>query len=165
MDESSGSSPGRDKKAFFPSRRCLSLAGLVGSKKVRAVARRMNRLGVVDTWTRVLGVVAVLINVFAWTLVGIPSAAAEDVATLYDAAEICHAAPAHGPADDGQPSHRLCPQCFPLGGHCGAAFVPVATEMVASSVALGRIAAEDPPRLVAATRPFRQRARGPPALI
>ena len=132
---------------------------------MRAVARRTNRLGVVDTWARALGVVAILVNIFAWALVDIPSAGAEDVATLYDAAEICHAAPAQDPADTGQPHHQLCPQCFPLGGHCGAAFVPVATEMAVSVIALGRIAAEDPPQLVATAWPFRQRARGPPAQV
>jgi len=152
-------------KVLFPVPKMTYPRQIDQVQKVRAVARRMNRLGVVDTWTRVLGVVAVLINVFAWALVGIPSASAEDVATLYDAAEICHAAPAHGPADDSQPSHQLCPQCFPLGGHCGAAFVPLATQGTVAVIALGRIATEDPPRLIAAARPFRQRARGPPAQV
>ena len=172
-----------ERRCFVPMAASLELRGIVlyaligvgkeqgpkGGAEVRAFGKdrqgwsRSGRTGAVAVCARLLGIAAVLVNVFAWVLVAIPAASAQESASPAYAftSEICgHSAP----AQDGQTGHPLCPQCFPMGGHCSAAFLPVAADLVFVATAQGRVEERPSTRLTPIVRLFRQHARAPPVL-
>jgi hypothetical protein len=119
---------------------------------------RSVRTGAVSRCAGAVGVAAVLVNVFAWLLVATPAASAQAEISSFSV-EIC----AHGsPAQGGSSDHPLCPLCFPLGGHCSAAFLPISPELPVIASPLGLVEAANPTRLTAAFRLFRRHARAPP---